>query len=129
MSQAFKVALIQLWAEPVNAPRNFERAESFIRSAASQGAVLAVLPEYHLSGWTPEKEGSLEICDQWEVYLQKYCDLARDAKICIVPGTIVQREKHSESGEYVLYNVAYFIDDTGKVLGKYTKKNLWYVTH
>jgi hypothetical protein len=26
-----------------------------------------------------------------------------------------------------LLNVAYFIDGTGEVIGKYVKKNLWYV--
>jgi predicted amidohydrolase len=125
MSQAFKVALIQLYAEPLDAEKNFTKAESFIRSAALQGARLAVLPEYHLSSWEPDKEGFLEICDQWKVYLDKYCELAKSAKICIVPGTIVRREKDKTSGENRLLNVAYFIDDTGRICGEYIKKNLW----
>ena len=125
MSQAFKVALIQLYAEPLNAEKNFAKAESFIRSAASQGARLAVLPEYHLSSWEPEKDGFLEICDQWQVYLDRYCDLAKSAKICIVPGTLIQREKDPIDGQDRLFNVAYFIDDTGKICGEYIKKNLW----
>jgi predicted amidohydrolase len=125
MLQAFKVALIQLYAEPLDAEKNFAKAESFIRSAASQGARLAVLPEYHLSSWEPEKDGFLEICDQWQAYLERYCELARSAKICIVPGTIVQREKDPTCGEDRLFNVAYFIDDTGRICGEYRKKNLW----
>jgi predicted amidohydrolase len=125
MTQTFKVALIQLAMEPVAAENNFTRAETFIRTAAAQGASLAVLPEYHLSGWFPNREGFLEICDQWQHYLQRYRDLAKSLKICIVPGTIVQREKDSVTGEDKLWNVAYFIDNSGTVLGKYTKKNLW----
>jgi predicted amidohydrolase len=40
--------------------------------------------------------------------------------INIVPGTIV--EKHGEE----LHNVAYFISNTGEILGRYQKKNLWH---
>ena len=32
---------------------NFERAANYIRTAASEGAELAVLPEYALTGWVP----------------------------------------------------------------------------
>jgi predicted amidohydrolase len=53
--------------------------------------------------------------------------LAKKCNINIVPGTFV--EKHvspdEEGGKKMLYNVAYFISNTGEVLGSYTKKNLW----
>jgi predicted amidohydrolase len=127
MAPKFKVALIQLYAEPVQAEKNFGKAESFIRSAAAQGAAIAVLPEYHLSGWAPEDPEFLVIAEKWNEYLNRYCDLARELKICIVPGTIIQPEKNESSGETKLFNIAFFIDDTGKVVGEYRKKNLWYV--
>lgn len=125
MSQVFKVALIQLYAEPLQAEKNFSKAETFIRSAAAQGATLAVLPEYCLSSWEPKEKAFLDIADQWQAFLERYCSLAKELKICIVPGTLIQREKDADTGEMKLFNAAYFIDDTGKILQKYVKTNIW----
>jgi predicted amidohydrolase len=126
---------------------NFAKAATFIRSAAAQGAELAVLPEYHLTNWVPKDPGFVGLCEQWEVYLTKYRDLARECKICeyflknrrwmefgadgyligIVPGTLVESHRDAEKEEDKLLNVCYFIDHEGNVTGKYVKKNLWYV--
>lgn len=62
---------------------NFKKAENFIRSAAAQGVELAVLPEYHLTNWLPKDPGFIGLCDQWETYLQKYRDLAKECEICM----------------------------------------------
>lgn len=107
---------------------NFNKAANFIRSAAAQGAELAVLPEYHLTNWVPKDPGFLGLCGQWETYLQKYRDLAKECRICIVPGTILEVHKENESEADRLLNVCYFIDQEGNIAGKYVKKNLWYVT-
>jgi predicted amidohydrolase len=104
---------------------NYLQAENFIRSAVAQGSELVVLPEYHLTSWVPKTEGFLELCDQWETYLHKYQALAKELKVCIVPGTIVERHMDAESEEGKLLNVAYFIGKEGDVIGKYVKKNLW----
>ena len=56
-------------------------------------------------------------------YLESYKSLAKELSICIVPGTIV--ENHPVDGKDVFYNVAYFIDNTGNIIGEYRKKNLW----
>jgi predicted amidohydrolase len=61
---------------------NFNKAANFVRSAAAQGAELAVLPEYHLTNWLPKDPGFVGLCDQWEVYLRKYRDLAKECGIC-----------------------------------------------
>lgn len=90
------------------------------------------------------------MCADWEVYLQKYQDLAKEHNICIVPGTIVQlikassatfstnvnggdttdadtdKDKDKDKDTDILINVAYFISNTGAILGKYQKKNLWH---
>jgi predicted amidohydrolase len=89
---------------------------------------LAVLPEYHLTSWVPKDPAFVGLCDEWEVYLKKYQDLAKECKICIVPGTIVESHRESEKEEDRLLNVCYFIDQEGQITGKYVKKNLWYVT-
>ena len=86
-----------------------------------------MLPEYHLTSWVPKAEGFLELCDQWETYLKKYQELARECHICIVPGTLVERHTDAENEDEKLLNTAYFIDQRGEVVGKYIKKNLWYV--
>ncbi|KAL9050249.1 MAG: hypothetical protein Q9162_006751 [Coniocarpon cinnabarinum] len=70
--------------------KNFEKAATFIRSAAMQGAHLAVLPEYHLTNWLPHDPKFAALCKDWQQYLRRYQDLARECNICIVPGTIVQ---------------------------------------
>lgn len=94
--------------------------------AASKGAHLAVLPEYHLTNWVPEDPKFAELCDQWEIYVKKYQALAKQCNICIVPGTIVETHQDGPNGQKKLINVAYFIGNDGQILGSYQKKNLWY---
>lgn len=104
---------------------NYAKAARFIQDAASKGAQLAVLPEYHLTNWVPDDPKFSDLCGQWEIYLNKYRALAKEHNICIVPGTIVERHQDEETGGHVLLNVAYFIDGEGEILGQYQKKNLW----
>lgn len=106
---------------------NFIKAATFIREAASKEAQLAVLPEYHLTSWVPEDPKFGELCGQWEIYLNKYRTLAKECNICIVPGTIVERLADKETKGWKLVNVAYFIGNGGEILGRYEKKNLWYI--
>ena len=103
---------------------NYQKAATQIRSAASQGAVLAVLPEYHLLNWVPKDPKFKAACSQWETYLTRYRDLAKELNINIVPGTIIELHK-PDTPEEELLNVAYFIDNTGAIAGRYVKKNLW----
>lgn len=84
-----------------------------------------MLPEYHLTNWLPDDPKFSELTGQWETYLKKYCDLAEELKICIVPGTIVEKQQDETTGADRLWNVAYFIGPTGEILGRYEKKNLW----
>ncbi|KZF22727.1 carbon-nitrogen hydrolase [Xylona heveae TC161] len=124
--ELIKVAVIQLYAEPLKVEHNFNKAANFIRAAAFQGAKLAVLPEYHLTAWVPDRPGFLEATRQWKTYLQKYQALAKECNICIVPGTIVECHEGEDGEERVLWNPAYFIDNKGEILGSYKKKNLWH---
>ncbi|KAF2268032.1 carbon-nitrogen hydrolase [Lojkania enalia] len=125
MAPIVKVAVVQLYPKPLQLEHNFNKAANYIRSAAGQGAELAVLPEYHLTNWLPKDEKFVELCEQWETYLKKYQELAKECGICIVPGTIVETHKGAEKEEDRLLNVAYFIDEKGDIAGKYVKKNLW----
>lgn len=108
----------------MQADRNFNSACEYIRSAAQQKAHLAVLPEYHLLNWVPQDPKFKEACSYWERYLKGYQDLAKELNINIVPGTIVELHDAGTADERLL-NVAYFISNTGEILGRYVKKNLW----
>lgn len=125
MAPIYKIAIIQLYPKPGEIEHNYDKAANYIRSSASQGAQLAVLPEYHLTGYTPDDPVCKKCASQWKDYLQRYQDLARKCNINIVPGTIVQQVQ-ANGGEDQLANVAYFINHHGEVLGKYPKKNLWH---
>ncbi|KKY27202.1 putative nitrilase cyanide hydratase and apolipoprotein n-acyltransferase [Phaeomoniella chlamydospora] len=110
---------------PLNPSSNFARAADFIRKSKADGAVLAVLPEYHLLSWVPDDPKHAELAGEWQAYLTKYQELAKELAICIVPGTIVRKIKDN-GGKDILVNIATFIDYTGKICGEYQKKNLWH---
>lgn len=109
--------------QPLAPTDNFARAEAYLRDAASQGANMAVLPEYHLASWVPDAVEFASIAAQSAPYLEKYRALAKELNMAIVPGTLLEPETSSGSG---LANVAYFIGPDGAILGRYQKKNLWH---
>ncbi|PYH92777.1 hydrolase, carbon-nitrogen family protein [Aspergillus ellipticus CBS 707.79] len=132
MAPIRRVAVIQWNIKDLAIEENHQTACAHIRNAASQGAELAVLPEYHLTGWSPTNPTwtSLAHPTTTTQYLESYQALARSLHICIVPGTIIEshpRKTESESEpETLLYNTAYFISNDGSILGRYRKKNIWH---
>jgi predicted amidohydrolase len=72
----------------------------------------------------PQDPGFKDACSQWQTYLDNYRDLAKELNINIVPGTILELHDAGKPEEQML-NVAYFIDNTGGIAGRYVKKNLW----
>ncbi|KAE8346190.1 carbon-nitrogen hydrolase [Aspergillus arachidicola] len=136
MAPVHRVAVIQWHIKALAMDENHQKACTYIREAASQGAHLAVLPEYHLNAFPPTNplylpQTSPQITTK---YLQSYQTLAKELNICIVPGTIV--EDHSPTNEStstdtqpkdpILYNTAYFISNDGSILSSYRKKNIWH---
>ncbi|KAF7548797.1 hypothetical protein G7Z17_g6832 [Cylindrodendrum hubeiense] len=131
----FKVAIIQMRPKPLDAEYNFAHATRQIRLAAAQGVSLAVVPEYHLTGWVPEEPSFALTSEDARRYLQRYQDLAAELHINICTGTIVSeapkrntRQAATESTEAsrrTLLNTSHFIDHNGRLLGSYTKTNLW----
>ncbi len=133
-----------LCRQDVAVEENFRKAESFIRNAASQGAHLAVLPEYHLTSWCPENPDFVSAGAETAKYLPKYQELARELNINIVPGTIFETVPFDSAasvkgnsgpstipqldGKPVeIRNMTYFIcAGTGEIAGSYQKKNLWH---
>ncbi|WQF86720.1 Putative carbon-nitrogen hydrolase [Colletotrichum destructivum] len=131
--QKFKVALIQTRPKVLDAEHNFAHASEQIRLAATQGASLAVLPEYHLTGWAPDEPSFALSAEDASRYQQRYRRLAAELHINICAGTIVSHAPKSQknntndaaSKNPILLNTSYFIDHDGQLLGAYTKTNLW----
>ncbi|KAL8647922.1 MAG: hypothetical protein Q9210_005274 [Variospora velana] len=113
MAPKYKHLLQLTHHQPMRIESNYIKAAQFVQDAASKGAQLAVLPEYHLTNWVPDAVKFSDLCGQWEIYLNKYRDLAKEHNICIVPGTIVERHQDENTKYYKLVNVAYFIDNKG----------------
>lgn len=138
-------------SQPLDLVGNFNKACDYIRQAASQQAQLVVLPEYvqsalkllthllryHLNGYDPKNPVYIAQASQYQSYLEKYCTLARELGVCIVPGTIVERHAATDElpgrntledadGKFHLFNTAYFISNDGRILGSYRKRNLWH---
>lgn len=111
--------------QPLAPEENFSKAASFIRQAAAQGAQLAILPEYHLGSWVPDRDGLLSVAKQTPAYLERYCALAKELNIAIVPGTLLSAPPADRPDEGIP-NVCYFIGPDGTILGKYQKRNLWH---
>ncbi|KAJ5771135.1 uncharacterized protein N7511_003186 [Penicillium nucicola] len=123
---SIKVAIIQLHPQPHQTESNQARGIAYIRDAARQGANLAVLPEYHLGDFFPENPDFRDQCANWKQYLDVYRDLAKECNICIVPGSAAELYRDEKTGEETIFNVAYFIDNTGSLKSRYEKKNLWH---
>ncbi|QQK43604.1 Nitrilase/cyanide hydratase and apolipoprotein N-acyltransferase [Penicillium digitatum] len=125
MAPTYRLSVIQWHIKELDIEYNHTKACEYITEAAIQGAELAVLPEYHLSGMVPTDPLWAVQAGQSAQYLAKYQSLAKDLQICIVPGTII--ETHTGSDQSTLfYNTAYFISNDGTVLGSYRKKNIWH---
>ncbi|ORY79966.1 carbon-nitrogen hydrolase [Protomyces lactucae-debilis] len=103
---------------------NFQSASDLVRQAKSQGADLAVLPEYSLA--LPVNSEDKAWADQDGTFLQRFQELAKELSIDLVPGTIGEWEDVKGDGELILSNNCYFIDRTGSILSIYRKKNLWH---
>lgn len=121
--------------QPLDPETNFKVAAGHIADAAKEGASLAVLPEYHLSGWVPHDKQFAKIASTtYQTYIPKYQELAKKHKINIVPGTIVTADGSKQNGnsepetpsEPDLLNISPFISYNGEILGSYTKANLWH---
>ncbi|KPV73516.1 uncharacterized protein RHOBADRAFT_54733 [Rhodotorula graminis WP1] len=140
---------------------NLQRAHDLVRSAAHQGAELVTLPEYFLSGVVSDpahwhlaqyphshahlaaSSASHSTATHW---LSTFQDLARELRVDIQVGTIVERAVDEDGNEIyrdvevvddetgdkrtekrpVLENVATYIDWEGNILHRYKKRNLWW---
>ncbi|KAK5939912.1 hypothetical protein PMZ80_008294, partial [Knufia obscura] len=132
----FKVALIQMKPKVLDPEYNFTHAKTELTKAAEGGASLAILPEYHLTGWEPNDPKFAELAKDAHKYQKQYQDLAKELKINICAGTICQTAPNKASNGAVqgdadanakptMLNISPFISYTGELLGTYIKTNIW----
>ncbi len=114
-----KICAAQMSIVPLGVKENMEKAELLAGLAAKEDCDIICFPEDFLTGTTDEEnlKYAQEIPGD---YTEKFCRLAKEHGLHIVMGTIT--EKVGED----YYNTSVLIDDSGKILGKYSKSRLWF---
>ena len=113
-----KIGIIQLNVGFGKVEQNFERAEAFIREAASKGAEIVVLPEMWNTGYALEKLPELadKNGERTKAFLSA---LASELNVHIVGGSVaIERD-----GKF--YNTAYTFNRSGQQVGEYSKAHLF----
>jgi len=113
-----KIAVVQFEINQYKPDYNLMRAEKFIAQAADSKADIIVFPEDFITG--PIQLRLEEFADNSQKYCKHFQKLAKQYKINIVPGSII------EKASLGYYNTTYYIDSKGEVKGKYKKINLWH---
>lgn len=96
---------------------NLKQALAFIEEAADRGSDLVILPELWSTGYALDRIG--ELSHHTEVILAELCGLAKRHSLWLIPGSLL------ESGEEGVYNTAFVISETGKVISRYRKVHLF----
>jgi N-carbamoylputrescine amidase len=115
-----KIALVQMRCGP-EPEKNFERAISFIRDAATKGAEIVCLPELFRSQYFCQTEEHANFALAEEIpgkSTSALGELARELGIVIVASLFEKRR----AGVY--HNTAAVIDADGEFLGKYRKMHI-----
>ena len=113
-----KIGCIQLNMGFGKVEENYERAEKFIREAASQGAEIIVLPEMWNTGYALEKLDELADVngERTKAFLSS---LAKELGVHIVGGSVsVKRDDK-------FYNTMYTFNKDGELVGEYSKAHLF----
>lgn len=114
------IAVVQFEIEQFAPERNLAKAERFIQQAVAQRAQIVVFPEDFLTG---PLIGRRDLADFDQRYVGIFQAMAAKYDIDIVPGSIIEGDSAG------LHNTAYYIDHSGKILGRYRKVNLWITEH
>lgn len=113
----FKLALCQMMGDK-NKEKNLKKAETMIRSAASQGANLIALPEMfncpyaneYFRPFAEEEDGQT---------VRLLSSLARELQVYLVGGSI------PELSNGHVYNTSFSFNKEGKIIGKHRKVHLF----
>jgi predicted amidohydrolase len=110
------IAVVQFEIEPFAPEKNIAKAERFVQEAATQRAGIIVFPEDFVTGPLRERR---DLVDFEQRHAKRFQALAAKYDIDIVPGSIIEGDSTG------LYNTTYYIDHSGKILGRYRKVHLW----
>ncbi|MCX7590638.1 MAG: carbon-nitrogen hydrolase family protein, partial [Kiritimatiellae bacterium] len=111
-----RLAVVQFQPAFGEVETNLRRMTRFVERAAKQEADVVVFPENFLTG---PVRGRPELIDGKGVLLNAVRQIARQHGIDVLAGSFVERRNGRN------YNTSYYIDRTGRVLGRYDKINLW----
>jgi len=114
------IAVVQFEIEQYAPEANLAKAERFVRDAAARRAQIIVFPEDFLTGPISARR---ELADPGQRYVKRFQAMAAQYNIDIVPGSIIEKDSDG------LHNTTYYLDHTGKILGRYRKVNLWITEH
>jgi predicted amidohydrolase len=104
-------------------PRNRATAERLVRAAAADGAELVVLPEkWNLLGSAEQLAAGAEPLDGPSIALAR--ELARELRIDLVAGSIVERRADAPAGAKHL-NTSIHVGPDGELRGVYRKLHLF----
>jgi predicted amidohydrolase len=121
-----KVAAISFEPEKLAINKNADKLKKLFREAAKSDAKIAVAPEGAIDGYIVNEiiKGEIPAEKMKEVaisidhlIIREFQQLAAESKLCLVFGFA---EKVGDD----IYNTAIFIDNTGKISGKYHKMQL-----
>lgn len=112
-----KIAVVQFDIKRLDSEYNLAKAEKFIKKASKYNAQIIVFPEDFI---TDSIIGKTEFADSKNKYRKHFQRLAKKYQIDIVPGSVIEKV----GAEF--FNVAYYIDSSGKVLSRYSKNHLWH---
>ena len=121
-----RVAAVSFVPTKFDLKGNVDRLEQIFRQAAEGGAELAVAPEGVLEGYVVNQIIAGEAAEKKMAdvaipidgpIIRRFQGLARELEMCLVFGFAERIEKD-------VYNCAVFIDDEGKIRGKYHKMQL-----
>jgi len=110
------IAVVQFEIEPFAPEKNIARAERFIQDAVAQRAGIIVFPEDFVTG---PLLGRRDLADRDQRHVARFQAMAAKHRIDIVPGSIIEEDSTG------LYNTTYYIDHSGRILGRYRKVHLW----
>lgn len=112
-----KIAIVQMYSKFDDVQGNVNKAESYVREAASHGAQLVVLPEMFNTGVNfNDMKADMAYAERIDgPTLSHFSQLAGELKIHLLCPILV------ETGLKKWENTAFLIDDEGRILGGYAK--------
>jgi predicted amidohydrolase len=124
MTGTLRVAAVQAPPRPIGAP--LEPFADEVRALAAEGARVIAYPELHLFGPErhpdPERNAALDAAKVPldDPFVARLGDIAREAGVWLVPGSICER---GPAGE--LFNTALVFSPTGELVASYRKVFPW----